>query len=102
MKIKKNDQVTVIAGRDRGKSGRVLKIFLKDNTVLIEKINYQTVFLRKSQENPKGGITKQEGKINISNVKLICPKSNKPTRVGYTILKDGTKHRIAKKSEEIL
>lgn len=102
MKIKKDDQVQVIAGKDKGKKGRVLRVFPKSQEVLIEKVNYQTVYLRRSQENPNGGIAKAEGRIHISNVKLICPKTNKPTRVGYTILKDGTKHRVAKKSEEIL
>ncbi len=102
MKIKKNDQVMVIAGKDKGKSGRVLKVFPGESRVLVEKVNYRTVYLRRSQENPKGGITQSEGKIHISNVKLICPKTNKPTRVGYAILKDGTKHRLSKKSQEIL
>jgi len=102
MKIKKNDQVTIIAGKDRGKTGRVLRIFPTENRLLVEKINYRTVYLRRSQENPNGGIAKVEGKIHVSNVKLICPKTNKPTRVGYSILKDGTKHRFAKKSEELL
>lgn len=102
MRIKKNDQVIVISGKDKGKTGRVLKVFPDQNRVLVEKANYQTVYLRRSQQNPKGGITKSEGKMHISNVKLVCPKTNKPTRVGYMFLKDGTKHRMSKKSQEIV
>jgi len=102
MKIRKNDQVIVIAGKDKGKKGRVMRLFPETGKVLVEKINYRTVYLRKSQQNPKGGIAKVEGEIHISNLKLLCPKTNKPTRVGYTILKDATKHRIAKKSSELI
>lgn len=102
MKIKKGDNVLVVAGKDRGKKGKVMKVFLGENKVLVEKINYRTVYLRRSQENPNGGVVKVEGKINVSNVKLICPRTNKPTRVGYSLLADGTKQRMSKKSGEIL
>lgn len=102
MRIKKNDQVQVITGKDRGKKGRVFMVFPKENKVLVEKINYQTVYLRKSQQNPKGGITKAEGKLDISNVQLIDPRSGQPTKVSYKVLADGTKHRCAKKSGEML
>ena len=101
MKIKKNDEVIVIAGKDRGKKGKVMRVFVDKQAVLVEKINYQTVYLRKSQDNPKGGISKIESKIHISNVKLVCPRSGKPTRVGYSRLADGTKQRLAKKSGEV-
>ncbi|MFZ5802311.1 MAG: 50S ribosomal protein L24 [Candidatus Omnitrophota bacterium] len=101
MKIKKNDQVMVIAGKDRGKKGRVLKVYPKEQSLLVEKVNYHTIYLRRSQQNPQGGIAKAEGKIHISNVKLLCPRTNQPTRVGYSILKDGTKQRFAKKSGEV-
>ena len=102
MKIHKGDEVIVIKGKDSGKKGRVMRVFPQESKLLIEKINYRTCFLRKSQENPKGGITKMEGKLHVSNVKLICPRSGKPSRVGYTILADGTKHRIIKASGEVL
>ena len=102
MKIRKGDQVIVTKGKDSGKQGRVMRTFPKEGRLLIEKINYQTVYLRKSQENPKGGITKMEGKLHVSNVKLICPRSGKPSRVGYSILADGTKHRIVKVSGEVI
>ena len=102
MKIRKGDEVIVTQGKDAGKRGRVMRTFPKEGRLLIEKINYQTVYLRKSQENPKGWITKMEGKLHVSNVKLICPRSGKPSRVGYSILADGTKHRIVKVSGEVL
>jgi len=102
MKIKKGDQVAVISGKDRGKKGRVMRVFPVKNTVLIEKVNYRTVFLRKSRENPNGGITKVEGALNASNVQLIDPRSGKPTRVGYSILADGSKNRVSKKTKEII
>lgn len=101
MKIRKGDEVLVVAGKDKGKKGKVLRVFLAEQSVLVEKINYQTVYLRKSQENPKGGISKIEGKLHASNVKLVCPRSGKPTRVGYSRLADGTKQRLAKKSGEV-
>ncbi|MFA7000807.1 MAG: 50S ribosomal protein L24 [Candidatus Omnitrophota bacterium] len=102
MRLKKNDQVEGISGKDRGKRGRVFMVFPKENKVLIEKINYQTVYLRKSQQNPKGGITKAEGKLDASKVQLICPRTGQRTKVGWRVLADGTKHRISKKSGEML
>ncbi len=101
MKIRKGDEVLVIAGKDKGKKGKVMRVFSSEQALLVEKINYQTVYLRKSQDNPKGGISKIEGKLHASNVKLICPRSGKPTRVGYSRLADGTKQRLAKKSGEV-
>lgn len=102
MKIKKNDQVIVITGKDKGKKGRVMRAFPKEQMVLVEKINYHKKALRRSQANPQGGLADVEGKIHVSNVKLICPQTNKPTRVGYTFLADGTKQRISKISKEVL
>jgi len=101
MKIRKGDEVLVIAGKDKGKKGKVMRVFSSEHALLVEKINYQTVYQRKSQQNPKGGISKIEGKLHASNVKLVCPRSGKPTRVGYSRLADGTKQRLAKKSGEV-
>lgn len=102
MKIMKGDTVVVLTGKDKGKKGKVMKAFPKEQMVLIENVNYRTVYMRRSQQNPKGGIAKVEHKIHVSNVKLIDPRTNKPSRVGYSVLADGTKHRISKKSGEIL
>lgn len=102
MRIQKGDTVLVISGKDKGKKGKVLRVFPTENRLLVETINYRTVYLRRSQENPQGGIAKVEGRIHASNVKLLCPRTGKQTRVGYTFLADGTKHRICKSSKEIL
>ena len=102
LKIRKNDQVMVTTGKDRGKKGRVMKVFPVQGRILIEKINYQTVYLRKTKDNPKGGISKIEGTLSLSNVKLICPRCSKPARVAFTILADGAKQRSCKQCHEIL
>ena len=102
MRIKKNDQVVVIAGKDRGKRGRVMKVYPSNNKVLVEKINYHKMALRKSKTNPQGGITQVEGKLAISNVQFVCPRCNKPARVGFTLLADGTKQRSCKSCHEVL
>ncbi len=102
MKIKKNDTVQVMTGKDKGKKGKVLRISPAGQTVIVEGINYATQFLRPTQSNPKGGIAKFEAKLNIAKVQLVCPKCSKNTRVGTQILADGTKQRICKKCQEIL
>ena len=102
MRIKKNDQIVVISGKDSGKKGRVMRVFAAQEALLVEKINYRKVAVRRSQTNPKGGIVEMEGKIHVSKVKLICPRCNKPSRVSYTILADGTKQRSCKGCHELL
>ncbi len=102
MKLRKEDQVVVISGKDRGRKGKILKVFPADGSVLVEKINYKTVYLRRSQENPQGGISKMESPIHVSKLMLVCPRTGKPTRVGYSRLADGTKQRVSKKSGEVL
>ena len=102
MRLRKDDQVVVITGKDRGKKGRVMKVTPTDNTVLVEKINYRKVAQRRTQTNPQGGVVQMEGDLQISNVKLICPRCNKPTRVGYTILADKSKQRGCKRCHEVL
>lgn len=102
MRLKKDDQVIVITGKDKGKKGKVLKVFPADNSVVVEKINYKTIYMRKSQQNPKGGISKMEAPLSASKVMLVCPRTGKPTRIGYSFLADGTKQRISKKSGEVL
>jgi len=102
MRLKKDDQVVVITGKDKGKKGKVLKVFPADNTVVVEKVNYKTVYMRKSQKNPSGGISKMEAPLAASKVMLLCPRTGKRTRIGYSLLADGTKQRISKKSGELL
>lgn len=101
MFVKKGDTVVVIAGDYKGKQGTVQKVFVKTNRVLVEGVNVVTKHERPSQSNPDGGIVKKEAPIAISNVMLLDPKTNEPTRVGYKF-EDGKKVRYAKKSGTVL
>lgn len=102
MTLKKGDMVTVISGRNRGKKGKVIKVFPRDQSLLVEAVNLVTVYTRPSQRNPKGGLLKVEGKIDRSNVQLVCPRCSKVTRIGFQFLTDGTKQRVCKKCHEII
>ncbi|MBO8165280.1 MAG: 50S ribosomal protein L24 [Brevibacillus sp.] len=102
MHVKKGDNVIVIAGKDKGKKGRVLAAYPKQERVLVEGINLVKKHTRPSQSNPQGGIVTQEAPIHVSNVSLIDPKTGKPTRIGYKVLENGKKVRVAKKSGEII
>jgi large subunit ribosomal protein L24 len=101
MKIKKEDQVIVTAGKDKGKKGKVLRIMRKANRVVVEKINMRTKHLKKTSSGP-GEIIHFEAPLNASNVMVVDSKSGKPTRIGYKKLENGKKVRVAKKSGEIL
>ena len=98
--IKKNDTVVVLAGQDKGKTGKVLKVLVDENRALVEGVNMVSKSTKPSAKNPQGGIVKQEAPIHISNLSLVDPKSGKPTRVGIKVAVDGKKVRIAKKSGE--
>lgn len=101
LKIKKGDKVAVITGKDKGKSGEVLKVFPEESRVIVQGINVFKKHRKPSQTSP-GGIDNVEGKIHISNVALVDPKSGKPTRVGAKSLADGRKVRIARRSGEAI
>ena len=100
--IKKNDKVIVVTGKDKGKSGKVLRVFPKADRVLVEGINKFKKAKRKTQQDQQGGFVELEMPIHRSNVMLVDKKTNKPTRFGVSILKDGTKVRISKKSGEAI
>jgi large subunit ribosomal protein L24 len=105
LKIKKNDLVVVVAGNDRGKRGKVLKVFPEKRRVIIEGVNFVKKHQRPTQSRPQGGIVTREGSIHISNVMLIDPKSGKPSRVGRRVLTGGDKRqrvRYAKVSNEMI
>ena len=94
IQIRKGDNVKVIAGKDAGKSGRVLSIDAKKNRVVVEHISIVKRHTRPNpQKNIKGGIVEKEGSINISNVMVVCSSCGKHTRIGHTVLPDGTKVR---------
>lgn len=88
MKIRKNDSVMVISGNDRGKTGKVLKVFPKNSRVIVEGINLRKRHTKPSQKNPQGGIIEKEAPIHASNVMLLDPKTNEPTRLGSQIILD--------------
>ncbi len=98
-KIKKGDKVVVLTGRDKGKTGEVLKVLPKENRLLVQGVNQVKRHNRPSAFSA-GGIETKELSIHRSNVALADPKTGKPTRVGFETLKDGTKVRVAKKSGE--
>ena len=98
--IKKNDTVVVLAGEDKGKTGKVLKVLVEKNRALVEGVNMVSKSTKPSAKNPQGGIVKQDAPIHISNLSLVDPKSGKATRVGIKVTEDGKKVRIAKKSGE--
>jgi large subunit ribosomal protein L24 len=98
IRIKKNDQVMVIAGKDKGKTGKVIQVFPGTQRALVEQINVVKKSQRKSQSTPNGGYVEREAPIHISNIMLIDKKQNKPSRFGIEVLKDGSKVRISRKS----
>jgi large subunit ribosomal protein L24 len=100
-KIKKGDKVVVITGRDKGKSGEVLRVLRDEDRVLVQGVNMIKRHTKPSA-GQTGGIVEKEAAIHISNVAHIDPKTSKPTRVGYKILEDGRKVRFAKRSGEVL
>ena len=98
--IKKNDQVIVISGNDKGKKGKVLSIDHEKGRVIVEGVNMVTLHKKPRKQGEAGGIIHQEAALDMSNVMHICKKCQKPTRIGYTVLKDGGKVRVCKKCNE--
>lgn len=100
LKIKKNDTVVVLAGEDKGKTGKVQKVLVEKQRAIVEGVNMVTKSTKPSAKHPQGGFVKEEAPIHISNLSLIDPKSGKATRVAIKTAEDGKKVRIAKKSGE--
>ncbi len=100
--IKKDDYVKVIAGKDRGKQGRVLRVFPRQGRLTVERINMIKRHTRVTQQVPQGGIIEREGKIHMSNVMLICTKCERGVRVGHRRLEDGRKVRVCRRCGEML
>jgi large subunit ribosomal protein L24 len=102
LSIKKNDTVVVVAGKEKGKKGRVLSVYPSKDRLLVEKINLIKKHMKPSKQHAQGGIIEKEALIHIANVMLICPKCSKPTRIGNTSLHDGRKVRACKKCREVM
>ena len=100
--IRKGDEVIVLAGDDKGRKGKVLKVLVAKQRALVEGVNMVSKSMKPSAKNPQGGIVKQEAPIHVSNLSLIDPKSGKATRVGMKKPDDGKKVRVAKKSGEVI
>jgi large subunit ribosomal protein L24 len=102
-KVKKNDQVLVISGRDKGKRGRVINVMTTKGKLLVEGVAMVKKHVRPNrQRGVAGGILERESAIDISNVLVLEPGSRKPTRVGYQILQDGRKVRVARKTGAVI
>ncbi|MFH0776583.1 MAG: 50S ribosomal protein L24 [Patescibacteria group bacterium] len=100
MKIISSDNVLVIAGKDKGKTGKVMRVDRKAGKVVVEKVNIVTKHIKKRPDGTPGQIVKFEKPIDVSNVKIICPNCKKPARIGYKILENGKKARFCKKCSE--
>ena len=97
--VRKGDTVVVLSGKDRGKQGKVLRVNAGKGTAIVERVNFQKKHTRPNpQKNIKGGIVEREAPIHASNVMLVDPDTNEPTRVGTKVLPDGRRVRIARKS----
>ncbi len=101
-RIKKDDKVKVIAGKDRGKIGKVIRVDRRKHRIMVENINMVKRHLRPGTASRQGGIVEGEAPIHWSNVMLLCNKCVKPTRVGIRFLEDGQKVRYCKKCNEII
>ena len=101
LKVKKGDRVVVISGSDKGKRGEILRVMPDEGRVLVSGINLVKRHTKQSAKT-QGGIISKESTIHVSNVALIDPKTQKPTKVGYKVLGDGTKVRVARKSGETI
>lgn len=100
--VKKNDMVMIIAGKDKGKTGKVLRVLAEKNRLIVENLNMVKRHTRPNQANSQGGIIDKESPLAASNVLLVCSSCNKPARTGVRALEDGTKARYCKKCNEIV
>ena len=102
MRIKKNDTVLVIAGKDKGKSGKVRFAYPKEDKLIIEGINHIKKHARATGQAKQAGIIEREAKINVSNVMLLCTRCNNPARIGARFLEDGRKVRFCRSCGEVI
>jgi len=99
MKVKKGDNILITAGKDKGRTGKILKVLVKEEAVLVEGINLKKKHSKPRKEGEKGQVIQVPAPLNISNIKIICPKCGKAARVGYAI-ENKEKYRICKKCKQ--
>jgi len=103
IRLKKNDTVQVIAGRDAGKQGKILKVIPEKNRVIVQGVGFTKKHTRPNpQRNIKGGIAEREAPIHASNVMIVCGECNKRTRIGHKLMADGKKARICRRCQGVL
>ena len=102
MKLKVGDKVAIISGKEKGKEGKIIKIFRNENRVVVEGLNMVKKHTKPSGEDQKGGIIETEASIHVSNVMIVDPKTKKPTRINQELDKKGKKIRVGNKSKEKL
>ena len=98
-RIRKGDTVAVLSGKDKGKTGKVLRVWPAEARALVERINLVHHFERKSQQSPSGGVIEREGTLPVSKLALVCPTCHKPTRVSWQVASDGSKQRACKRCQ---
>jgi large subunit ribosomal protein L24 len=101
-KVRKNDTVQVLAGRDRGKQGKVTRVLTKEDRAVVEGINIRKRHTKPRTQTEQGGIVEFPAPLHVSNLGVVCPKCGKATRVGFRTLEDGTKVRVCKRDGEVI
>ena len=101
-RIKKGDLVAVLSGKDRGKTGKVLRVWPERDAALVERVNLVKHFERKSQQHPAGGVIEREGAVALAKLAPVCPRCQKPSRIGWSVSGDGEKQRICRRCEGTL
>ncbi len=102
LSIKRDDNVLVVTGKNKGKRGRVISVIPKKQKVVVDGVNVQKKHMKPNSQNQQGGIIEKSAPLYTSNVMLVCPKCDKPTRIGNTVLEDGRKLRSCKKCKEVM
>ena len=101
-RVKKGDTVRVLSGKDRGKSGKVLRVWPEEGRALVERLNLVKHFERRSQQNPAGGIIEREGALALAKLAIFCSKCQQPARVSWSVGADGDKRRVCRRCKEVL
>ena len=102
MKIKRDDTVLIISGNDKGKRGRVLRVYPEQDRIIVEGVRMMKKHTKPTQRDPQGGIIEREAPLHVSNVMLVDPKNDEPTRVGRQRWDEGRRVRVAKRSGEMI